>query len=358
MSKQQQKSDNETKMENSGFKKFEGKGLTGLANLGNTCFMNSTIQCISHTYELNTFLDSKVYVPRLNDTPEGNILSEWDKLRELMWSENCTISPGGFLSNVHKLAKAKKRDIFTGFAQNDLPEFLLFLVESFHEGIKRGVTMNIKGKSMNDKDILAKKCYEMMKNMYKEEYSEIIKMFYGIHVSQVLDVDGNQLSVRPEPYFLINLPLKTNKKTCTLLECFDLYTEKERMDGDNQWYNDETKEKQDVDRRIMFFTLPDVMVIDLKRFTMDLRKNNMLVEFPLTDLNLSKYIVGYDKFSYVYDLYGVCNHSGSTMGGHYTSFVKNANGKWYHFNDTRVNEVKESDIVTNRAYCLFYRKKK
>jgi ubiquitin C-terminal hydrolase len=81
-----------------------------------------------------------------------------------------------------------------------------------------------------------------------------------------------------------------------------------------------------------------------------------MVDFPLENLDLSKYIIGYNKESYIYDLYGVCNHSGSVMGGHYTSFIKNANGKWYHFNDTNVLEVK--DIITAKAYCFFYRKRK
>ena len=49
--------------------------------------------------------------------------------------------------------------------------------------------------------------------------------------------------------------------------------------------------------------------------------------------------------------------SGNSMGGHYTAFIKNANKKWYHFNDTRVNEIKESSVISNKAYCLFYRKK-
>ena len=60
----------------------------------------------------------------------------------------------------------------------------------------------------------------------------------------------------------------------------------------------------------------------------------------------------------MYDLYGVSNHSGGVLGGHYTSYVKNANGIWYHFNDTDVSEVHLTDsIVSTKAYCLFYRKK-
>ena len=338
--------------------KYSGKGLTGLANLGNTCFMNSTIQCLSHTYEFNEFLESKKYMKYKRDTVEANILVEWDKLRELMWSENCTISPGGFLSNVHKLAKAKDKHIFTGFAQNDLPEFLLFLLDCFHEGIKRPVIMKINGKTANSTDELAVKCFARMKEMYNKEYSEVIKMFYGIHVSRILDVSDNILSANPEPFFMINLPLATKKRQkCSIYDCFDIYTEKERMDGDNQVENPKTKKKEDVDKRIQFFSLPNILVLDFKRFNHQSRKNNMLVDFPITNLDLTNYVIGYDKDSYKYDLYGICNHSGSSLGGHYTAYVKNANDKWYEFNDTRVTEVKESNIITNKAYCLFYRKK-
>jgi len=78
----------------------------------------------------------------------------------------------------------------------------------------------------------------------------------------------------------------------------------------------------------------------------------------MDNLDLSKYVVGYKKKSYIYELYGVCNHGGSVLGGHYTSYVKNANGKWYHFNDTSVQEVPLiQSIVSPKAYCLFYRKK-
>lgn len=358
-----QETKNKTKINNENqnddkFNKYKDKGLTGLANLGNTCFMNSTLQCLSHCYELNEFLNKKTYETKLNKNPEGLIIVEWDELRKLMWSENCVISPGGFLANVQKVANVKDRQIFTGFAQNDLPEFLYFIIECFHNGIKRPVNMEIKGKVVNKTDEIAEKCYKMMQTMFKKEYSEILTLFYGIHVSQIKNEKDEIVSLNPEPYFLIHLPIPIQKKNINLYDCFDLYTSSEKMDGDNMWYNEETDEKEIVHKNIAFFSLPNVLVIDLKRFSNNLQKNNVLVDIPLDNLDLSKYIIGYSKKNYVYELFGICNHSGSIMGGHYTAFIKNANGRWYHFNDTMITEIQNTEkIVTPKAYCLFYRKK-
>ena len=117
-----------------------------------------------------------------------------------MWSDNCTIAPWGFFKSVQKVAVLKERDLFSGYAQNDVQEFLLFLIESFHNSIAREVEMEIKGKIMNNTDKLAKICYQMMKNMYKKEYSEILDMFYGIHMSVISVKTNENLSINPEPF--------------------------------------------------------------------------------------------------------------------------------------------------------------
>lgn len=339
---------------------YKGKGLSGLTNLGNTCFLNSTMQVLSHTYELNNFLEKKTYKKRLNNKYDSALLIEWDDLRTLLWKENCIVSPFRFVKTVQKLAKLKGQDMFTGFEQNDLPEFLIFVIDCFHTALSREVTMNIEGQVKDEKDKIAVKCFERIKQMYEKDYSEIWNIFYGTHVSLLEHAEtGENLSMVPEPYFIINLPIPLHNKSPTLIDCFDLYVQGELLDGDNCVTYEKTGEKVPAKKKILFWNFPDVLVIDIKRFNASNRKNQIMVDFPLENLNLSNYVIGYNKDSYIYDLYGVCNHSGSVMGGHYTSFVKNANGKWYHYNDTSVSEVSiDKQIITPKAYCFFYRKRK
>jgi len=341
------------------YDKYRNKGLSGLSNLGNTCFINSCMQIISHTYEFNNFLNEENYKKKLKNIVDTVLIVEWDNLRKIMWSENCIISPGKFIKTIQKIASIKKKDIFTGYSQNDLPEFLLFLIDCFHNALSREIKMTITGTPENSTDQVAIKCFEMIKNMYSKEYSEIWNLFYGIHVSEITDLEtGKQLNVTPEPYLMIDLPIPSNNKMPSLIDCFDLYVEGEVLDGDNSWFNEETNKKTNIRKRIQFWSFPDILIIDLKRFNNRFQKNQILVTFPLDNLDLSKYVIGYKKECYKYELYGICNHSGSVMGGHYTSFVKNANGNWYHFNDQDVSVVMTPEnVITPKAYCLFYRKK-
>tara|TARA_B110000305_G_C19450397_1_gene647537 strand:- start:676 stop:1707 length:1032 start_codon:yes stop_codon:yes gene_type:complete len=343
-------------MEN--YSKYKGKGLSGLQNLGNTCFINSTIQCMFNVYELNDTIDKINLAEVINDKPDSVLLLEWNKLREMIWNENCVISPGGFVSNVKKISKIKDKDLFTGCAQNDLPEFLFFLLDCFHNALCREVNMTINGNVENDKDKMAKICYEMMQKMYKKEFSEILTLFYGIHVSNIISLENNILSSCPEPFLNISLPIP-NKKNINLYHCFDLYTESEELKGENAWLNEKTNKKEDVTKKLSFWSLPTIMIIDLKRFTQSLNKNNATIDIPLNNLDMRKYVNEYNPESYVYELFGVCNHFGDVNNGHYTSFIRNANDNWYHYDDINVDQVKNPNlIIGSNAYCLFFRKKK
>lgn len=345
--------------------KYLNKSNTGLVNLGNTCFLNSCIQILNNTFELIELLEIKENENNLKLISDSNIIKEWTELRNIMWNNVGIVSPNKFVYNVHELAKEKNRELFTGWAQNDMPEFLLFIIDCIHNSISKQITMHIKGTSHNDLDDLAIKCYSMLKNIYSKEYSEIMDMFYGIYVSEIISLDEKiKHVITPENYFILDLPIdlnitKTDNRPLTLYDSFDLFTKPEILDGDNAWFNEKTNSKENIKKRIMFWNLPTILVITFKRFShTGNNKINELIDFPIHDLDLSKYVCGYNSKNYIYDLYGVCNHMGNVMGGHYTSFVKNANNAWVHYNDTNVEIIMNPNmIITSSAYCLFYRKK-
>lgn len=339
--------------------KYKGRGYTGLVNLGNTCFLNSCMQVLSHTHELTDLLVSDKYKTNTKtNIPEMGIIHEWNDLRETMWSQNGTVSPNRFVFHVQQLAKQKNRELFTGWAQNDLTEFLLFLIECIHTSVSRTVSMKIMGRPEHKKDHLAIACYQMLQNTYSKEYSEVMELFYGIYVSELSSLDGSQIhSCKPENFFILDLEIP--HPNATLYDCLDAFTKEECLDGENAWLNEKTQTKESVNKRITFWNFPKVLVITLKRFSVDgRRKLQNLIDCPIQGLNVSKYVSGYNPNQYVYDLYGVCNHYGGPMGGHYNAYVKTADNEWVHYNDSHLERaVSFEKIITPAAYCLFYRKK-
>ena len=340
----------------------EKRGYTGLANLGNTCFLNACLQVMSHTYELAKLLDSQKCKKLIKpDSPDSTILNEWSDLRKIMWSNNGVVSPNKFVHTVQQISRLKNKDIFTGFAQNDMSEFLLFFMDCLHNSISRPIHMKINGTIENATDQIAVKSYEMLKTVYEREYSELMDMMYGIYVTNIRHITEDKIhSIHPEHFSILDLQL-FNEHTAftTIEECFDHFTIEEILQGDNAWFNDATQTKETVKKNVSFWSLPQILVITLKRFLPDgQHKINNLVQFPIENLDLNKYIIGYNKSSYLYDLYGVCNHMGGVHGGHYTAFVKNQDNVWIHYNDTSVEIVNDPlQIITPMAYCLFYRKK-
>jgi len=336
------------------FINYKNLGLTGLANIGNTCYLNSCMQLLSHTYELNELLDK--HNLELNNCVESNVYNEWNQLRKMMWSENCSIAPYRFVKTIQEVSRLKN-NIFTEFSQNDVFEFLLFIIDCLHESIKRKVKMNIHGTIKNNKDVLANKCYTMIKNVYNNEYSEIITLFYGISVTHINEFSTKKnITIVAEPFSILSLCIP-NLNRCSLADCFDLYTKQEELIDENQIYSEEKGTKVNAIKNITFWSLPNVLIIELKRYTNRNTKLKTQIDVPLTNLDLSSYISGYSPESYVYDLFGTGNHFGSTYGGHYTSNIKNPNGKWYCFNDNTITELSEDKIINANTYSLFYRKK-
>ena len=209
--------------------------------------------------------------------------------------------------------------------------------------------MTIKGEARNDYDKLAIEAYKSFKQFFKNDYSEIVKTFYGQFYTRVkkFTKDNEENSSSFEPFNSISLEIIDNNGTVNLEDCLDNFTSEETIESDTSTFIKEVK----------FWSLPDVLIFFFKRFNNSMTKKDDVVDFPLENLDMSKYVSGYNKSKYVYDLYAVSNHGGGLGGGHYWAYCKNNDGNWYKFNDAVVSTLKSEKVVSNNAYCLFYKKK-
>uniref|UniRef100_A0A6C0JBN9 USP domain-containing protein n=1 Tax=viral metagenome TaxID=1070528 RepID=A0A6C0JBN9_9ZZZZ len=318
--------------------------MSGLCNLGNTCYLNSVVQCLCHTTELIDVLHSDE-MDNLKKCEMGKLTKEIIGLMDLMLSGSNIISPKRFWKYFTSACQIKDMSYLSSYEQCDAGETLQFIIECLHNSLSRQVTMKIQGNAISNRDVIAKTCLEAHKRFFEREYSKIVEVFSGLKFDTInYSKPGKKVSRICEPFTNLVLPIvnKINTHSSTLYDCFDEFGKNEQLESCSKYTR--------------FWSFPDVLVITIARFNnQGTKKNNALVNFPICSLDLGKYCIGYNKNN-IYDLYGTCNHNGSIQGGHYTSRCK-IKRKWYCFNDTSVDEIKEEKIISSSVYILFYRRK-
>ncbi|GAY57163.1 hypothetical protein CUMW_177300 [Citrus unshiu] len=225
----------------------------------------------------------------------------------------------------------------------------------------------------------------------------------GKHIKVLLDWT-DEVHELYDPSYIKDLPVvhktgftvkKTRQEAISLFSCLDAFLTEEPLGPDDMWYGTfgffkwmassllivlhnifrnihalislcrycpQCKEHRQATKKLDLWMLPDVLVFHLKRFSYSRYLKNKLdtfVNFPILNLDLSKYMKSKDGESYVYDLFAISNHYGGLGGGHYTAYAKLIDeNRWYHFDDSHVSPVSEGDIKTSAAYVLFYRRVK
>lgn len=339
---------------------YKSKGLCGLVNHGNTCYMNTAINCLSNTTPSTFYFLNKYYLEMLNnDRKETDFLLQWVKLINGIWEENCTISPESFIKST-KILSFKQDNIFHYRHQQDVSEFIIFIINNIHEALSQKTTIEVPLSIDN----IDKKYHKLIKESvdnwslhFKDSYSFIIELFYGQFISIIETIDNLPVekSFSYEPF--CTLELEIPNQHCTIYDCFDLMSQESMLIKDNKWFSDSIKSYRNAKRTTLILRNPNILIICLKRFNSNNSKKKNLVKFPINNLDLSKYIFKLSSNQRCeYNLYAVANHLGDSNFGHYISYCKNLDNRWYKYDDESVIEVDEKDLISNYAYCLFYQK--
>ncbi|XP_021652407.2 ubiquitin carboxyl-terminal hydrolase 8 isoform X3 [Hevea brasiliensis] len=199
-----------------GYRRVRFLGLTGLQNLGNTCFMNSAIQCLAHTPKLVDYFlrDYRKEINRENPLGmNGELALAFGDLLRKLWAPGASpVAPRMF-----KLKLAKFAPQFSGYNQHDSQEFLSFLLDGLHEDlnhVKCKPYIEVKdADNRSDKEVAD----EYWQNHLARNDSIIVDLYQGQYRSTLVCPICKQKSVTFDPFMYLSLPLpSTTMRTMTL----------------------------------------------------------------------------------------------------------------------------------------------
>ncbi|KAG0257866.1 Ubiquitin carboxyl-terminal hydrolase 36 [Mortierella polycephala] len=300
----------------------------GLSNLGNTCFLNSVLQCLTYTAPLANFLLSNQHSNSCKTTNFCMMcLLEKHVTRCFSHNMNEAIAPKVIVGRLRNIGKQ-----FRIGRQEDSHEFTRYLVDALQKSCLMG--------------------YDSKLDNRIKETTVVHQIFGGYFQSQVKCMKCGYESNTFETYLDLSLDIRGAESVQRALRD---YTKPEVLSKGNQYKCDKCKVLVDARKQMTIYDAPKILCVHLKRFTFTGQKINRHVKFETT-LELNSAMSTNKKHpDLLYNLYAVLVHAGgSCHSGHYYCYVKSSNGIWYSMNDSHVSVVSLHTVLSQNAYMLFY----
>ncbi|XP_057969793.1 ubiquitin carboxyl-terminal hydrolase 23 [Malania oleifera] len=301
----------------------------GLENLGNTCFLNSVLQCLTYTEPLAAYLQSGKHQTSCHIAGFCALCAIQKHVSRALQSTGRILAPKDLVSNLRCISRN-----FRNARQEDAHEYMVNLLESMH---KCCLPSGVPSESPS--------AYEK---------SLVHRIFGGRLRSQVKCMQCSYCSNKFDPFLDLSLEIV---KADSLHKALVHFTATEQLDGGERQYQcQRCKQKVKALKQLTVHKAPYVLTIHLKRFASydPGQKIDRKVHFGPT-LDLKPFVSGSYDGDLKYTLYGVLVHAGwSTHSGHYYCFVRTSTGLWYSLDDNMVVQVSERTVLEQKAYMLFY----
>ncbi|XP_009623302.1 ubiquitin carboxyl-terminal hydrolase 23 isoform X1 [Nicotiana tomentosiformis] len=301
----------------------------GLQNLGNTCFLNSVLQCLTYTEPLAAYLESGKHQNSCRMAGFCALCAIQKHVSRALQATGKILAPKDLVSNLRCISRN-----FRNARQEDAHEYMVNLLESMHKCcLPSGVPSE--SPSAYDKSL-------------------VHKIFGGRLRSQVQCMQCNFCSDKFDPFLDLSLEIL---KADSLQRALQHFTARELLDGGQRQYQcQQCKQKVKATKRLTIDKAPHVLTIHLKRFGSHVpgQKIDKKIHYGPT-LDLKHFVSDTYGGESQYTLYGVLVHAGwSTHSGHYYCFVRTSSGNWYSLDDNQVVQVSERKVLEQKAYMLFY----
>ena len=331
-------------------RKIDSKPACGLWNLGNTCFMNCILQCLSHTLPLR-----QLYLTDMQcHTNKMDLSSAFSRIIEELWDTNLlhsVVDPSDLKKQVESMTS-----IFPGYEQHDAHEFMRFLLNELHEEIS-----SVEGrKSPADNETLGEACARHL----TWEDSRISELFGGMLRSEVCCSVCSDKSIVYIPFMDIALPIQetteesyyhffsSSDPAVQLDTCLKIFTAEETLDGEDCPYCNICNALTKSTKQLTIAKLPKLLVIQLRRFSGNQIRRKLTTPVLFDD---KWKLVDDSNKTHTYSLYGIVCHTGSILGGHYTAYCKYRD-IWRYFDDPITSIVSWEEVEMQEAYILFYKR--
>ncbi|KAA0707034.1 Ubiquitin carboxyl-terminal hydrolase 21 [Triplophysa tibetana] len=273
-----------------------GSGQVGLCNVGNTCFLNAIVQCLSHTRGLRDYCLMKSYLQDKHSNREPVLMNEFSKVLAALWecdNGDTTVNPGMFY-RIFKEAVPH----FSGYSQQDAQEFLRFLLDRLHTEINRRPSQRpavIPNKEPTySRFRISEEALSMWQKHLDRDDSKIVDLFSGqLHSSLHCSICSHYSNTF-DVFCDLSLPVPKSEygRIVTLKECLDLFSQEEKLDTENSPMCERCNRRTESTKRLTIQRFPRILVIHLNRFTMSrysICKSSVTVSFPLTGLDLGPF---------------------------------------------------------------------
>ncbi|XP_027362089.1 ubiquitin carboxyl-terminal hydrolase 17 isoform X2 [Abrus precatorius] len=300
----------------------------GLTNCGNSCYANAVLQCLAYTRPLTAYLFQGFHSKRCQK--KGWCFTcEFEYLIQKAKEGNSPLSPIGILSKIHKIGSHLGHG-----REEDAHEFLRCVVDTM-----QSICLKEAGVS----------------SPLAEETTLVGYTFGGYLRSKIKCLRCLGKSERYER--MMDLTVEIDGDIGTLEEALGQFTAPEILDKDNKYNCSRCKSYEKARKKLTVLEAPNILTIVLKRFQSgNFEKLNKSIQFPEV-LNMAPYMSGTKDKSPIYSLYAVVVHldiMNAAFSGHYVCYVKNTHGEWFRTDDSRVEPVELSRVLSERAYMLLY----